>query len=154
MEFKIEVPIGYEIDKEKSTFEKIVFKKSVKELPKTWGELGEFKGFYITTNSLVSSIRSSSDAKGDACTFKTEEQAEASIALAQLSQLRDVYRDGWVPDWCTGYSKYVISFYRDGIDLETANKTCQFLSFKDRETRDLFFKNFKDLIEKAKPLMS
>ena len=27
-EFKIEIPEGYEIDKEKSTFEKIVFKKN------------------------------------------------------------------------------------------------------------------------------
>ena len=33
-ELKIEVPQGYEIDKENSTFEKIVFKKVEKELPK------------------------------------------------------------------------------------------------------------------------
>ena len=37
-ELKIEVPQGYEIDKEKSTFEKIVFKKIKVELPKTWDE--------------------------------------------------------------------------------------------------------------------
>jgi hypothetical protein len=32
--FKIEIPEGYEINQEKSTFEKIVFKKN-KKLPKT-----------------------------------------------------------------------------------------------------------------------
>ena len=154
MEFKIEVPIGYEIDKEKSTFEKIVFKKSVKELPKTWGELGEFKGFYITTNSLVSSIRSSSDAKADTCTFKTEEQAEASIALAQLSQLRDVYRDGWVPDWTTSDTKYVIWVIENEVKKDSSMRLGIFLSFQDSDTRDLFFENFKGLIEIAKPLMS
>ena len=36
-EIKIEVPQGYVIDKEKSTFEKIVFKK-IDNRPKTWEE--------------------------------------------------------------------------------------------------------------------
>ena len=36
-ELKIEVPQGYEIDRQKSTFEKIVFKK-IPENPKTWKE--------------------------------------------------------------------------------------------------------------------
>ena len=34
-ELKIDVPQGYEIDRQKSTFEKIVFKK-IPENPKTW----------------------------------------------------------------------------------------------------------------------
>ena len=34
-ELKIEVPQGYEIDRQKSTFEKIIFKK-IAENPKTW----------------------------------------------------------------------------------------------------------------------
>lgn len=34
-EIKIEIPQGYEIDKEKSTFEKIVLKK-ICNRPKTW----------------------------------------------------------------------------------------------------------------------
>ena len=42
-ELKIQVPEGYEIDKENSTFEKIVFKKVENELPKSWEELGEIK---------------------------------------------------------------------------------------------------------------
>ena len=34
-EMKIQVPEGYEIDRKNSTFEKIVFKKIEKELPKS-----------------------------------------------------------------------------------------------------------------------
>lgn len=36
-ELKITPPIGYEIDRQKSTFEKIIFKK-IPENPKTWEE--------------------------------------------------------------------------------------------------------------------
>ena len=45
-EIKIEVPQGYVIDKEKSTFEKIVFKK-IDNRPKTWEEYCKLtKGIY------------------------------------------------------------------------------------------------------------
>lgn len=37
--FKIEIPNGFEINKDNSTFENIVFKEIKKELPKTWYEL-------------------------------------------------------------------------------------------------------------------
>ena len=54
-ELKIIPPIGYEIDRQKSTFEKIVFKK-IPENPKTWEEYCELtKGipsFYSTLNGV------------------------------------------------------------------------------------------------------
>ena len=37
-ELKIDTPSGYEIDREKSTFEKIIFKKVKNFHPKTWEE--------------------------------------------------------------------------------------------------------------------
>ena len=37
-ELKIEVPQGYEIDRQKSTFEKIIFKK-IPETPKNLGRI-------------------------------------------------------------------------------------------------------------------
>ena len=150
---KIEVPQGYEIDKEKSTFENIVFKEVKKELPKTWEELGKIKGHYVSSFSNVCDIDgfSSNDLKN---TFATKEQAEASIALAQLSQLLEVYRKGWVPNWKDGDYKYCIYFCNDLITKCTNYETSLFLSFQDEETRDLFLGNFKDLIEQAKPLMS
>lgn len=73
--------------------------------------------------------------------FATKEQAEASVALAQLSQLREVYRNGWVPDW------------NDQEQIKHCFESSLFICFQDGETYDLFYNNFKDLIEKAKPLM-
>ena len=153
MEFKIEVPIGYEIDKEKSTFEKIVFKKSVKELPKSWYELKKINGGFVFGGNVKTAIDCTSNAN-NVNIFKTGEQAWASIALAQLSQLRDVYRDGWVPDWTTPDTKYVIWVIENEVKKDSSMRLGIFLSFQDSDTRDLFFENFKGLIEIAKPLMS
>jgi hypothetical protein len=156
--FKIEVPNGYEIDKEKSTFENIVFKKVKKQLPETFEELGFINGFWI--NGYNRAEIQNADARDKSCiskaiqVFATKEQAEASLALAQLSQLREVYRNGWKPDWTDGNYKYCIFFCNDLIRFCTNYETSLFLSFQDEETRDLFLENFRDLIEQAKPLMS
>ena len=40
-------PSGYEIDKEQSTFENIVFKPLKKALPKTWEELKNIAGYCL-----------------------------------------------------------------------------------------------------------
>lgn len=152
---KIEVPQGYEIDKEKSTFENIVFKEVKKELPETWEELKEIKGYWIDDDSIISDNDNYIAIDRNKNVFATKEQAEASIALAQLSQLREVYRKGWVPNWSDDNElKFCIYFVEDRTDIVTYCETNQFLSFQDVETRDLFLENFIDLIEQAKPLMS
>ena len=151
---KIEIPKGYEIDKEKSTFENIVFKLTKKELPKSWEELKGIKGYYVTLNSNVVNVdgHTHEDNKN---IFATKEQAEASIALAQLSQLREVYRDGWVPDFTDDdENKFCITFHQNKLCSETLTSRASFFSFQDPETRDLFLENFRDLIETAKTLLS
>ena len=152
-ELKIIVPQGYEIDEAKSTF---VFKK-LNELPKTWENLKQINGFYTTTmsfiNVVLSSIYPTSYPTGRNI-FKTEEQAIASLALAQLSQLRDVYRAGWVPDWSSPDLKYCIYFNNKTASVNRLGNSNEFLSFQDKETAELFLENFRDLIEQAKPLMS
>lgn len=150
---KVEIPQGYEIDKEKSTFETIVFKLAKNELPKTWKELGQVTGWYVDNYSEIDTADTDTDDE-NRNTFATKEQAEASIALAQLSQLREVYRNGWVPDWTAETDKYVIDFNENTIIKQSFVTYNHFLSFQDTETRDLFLVNFKDLIETAKPLMS
>jgi hypothetical protein len=156
--FKIEVPNGYEIDKEKSTFENIVFKKVKKQLPETFEELCFINGFWI--NGYNRAEIQNADARDKSCisnaiqVFATKEQAEASLALAQLSQLREVYRNGWKPDWTIDKAKFCIAFVQDEITEPIYYEASTFLSFQDKETRDLFLENFHDLIEQAKPLMS
>lgn len=125
-----------------------------KQLPKSWDDLIKIKGYYVGANT--SRIIEHAYAEGkNKNVFFTKEQAEASIALAQLSQLIEVYRNGWVPDWINDdQDKFCIEFYRGEIYCDDYVNTGNFLSFQDAETRDLFLENFRDLIEKAKPLMS
>jgi hypothetical protein len=153
---KINVPDGYEIDKEQSTFEKIVFKEIKKGLPKCWEELEKLQGFYTDSDSNVRySSTNRTTYNNNRNIFATKQQAEASIALAQLSQLREVYRQGWVPDWSNPNEvKYVFEFSPNGIYINRWYSINTFLSFQSKEIAEQFLKNFRNLIEKAKPLMS
>jgi hypothetical protein len=125
-----------------------------KRLPKSWIELEDTSGCFITPDSLVYISNEKRPVSFNKNVFATKEQAEACIALAQLSQLREVYRNGWVPDWNDEKQwKYCIEFYQKNPDKANYLRKSKFLSFENEETRDLFLENFRDLIEKAKPLM-
>lgn len=153
-ELKIEVPEGYMIDKENSTFEKIVFKKIERELPKSWEELKFIDGFYVCGSSRTEKVRHNSAAiSNNKNIFPTKEEAEASLALAQLCQLRDRYNDGWKPDWIDGTEKHSIYFHLDKIYSGYTYQTQKFLTFKTEELRNKFLENFRNLIEIAKPLL-
>jgi hypothetical protein len=151
---KINVPEGYEIDKEQSTFENIVFKEIKNELPKSWEELEMVSGYYADRMSEVyGQVCPVSDSMRN--TFATKEQAEASIALAQLSQLREVYRQGWEPDYTDNYTvKYGIYFTNKGLKIGAFYESNTFLMFQSEEIAKEFLENFRELIEEAKPLSS
>lgn len=151
---KITPPEGFEIDKEKSTFEEIVFKPVKKELPKSWDELETIEGFWVDICSEICEDKGFTCVDNHKNVFATEEQAKASIALAQLSQLRDVYRQGWEPDWYNAdQTKHCIIRMDGKIDTSMLFRSAHFLSFQSPEIRDEFLKNFKDLIEEASPLL-
>jgi hypothetical protein len=124
-----------------------------KQLPKSWEDL-RIKGFYV---DISSNIKESDDyfspSEYDKNVFANKEQAEAAIAMAQLSQLMKVYNDGWEPNWSDDEIKYCIEFYHNKITKDTYRHTAKFLSFKDQETAVLFLENFTELIETAKPLL-
>ncbi len=125
-----------------------------KVLPKSWEALGEISGFYVDSSSDTNKSTKGTAEQHNKNTFATKEQAEASIALAQLSQLIKVYNDGWVADWSNrSENKYCIRFCKNGLLKEISNFSSNFLSFKDAETRDLFLENFSDLILTAKTLL-
>jgi len=151
----IEIPEGYEIDQEKSTFEKIVFKEIKKALPKTWEDLKELSGCYVMLNSGIAITRGAKIASENRHIFKTEEQAKAAIALAQLSQLRDDYRQGWIPDYTNHLQvKYSIWFEKNEQKISGFWFRGEFLSFPSREIAEEFLNNFLDLINQARPLLS
>lgn len=154
-EFKIQVPEGYEIDRENSTFEKIVFRKIDNNLPKSWKEFGEVEGWFVNNRCEIDYYDEGDSTNDmDKNLFPTEEEAEACVALAQLCQLRDRYNDGWKPDWnITSETKYVIEVSKNTIVKNFYGNRHKILSFKTEELRDEFLENFRDLIKTAKPLL-
>lgn len=153
-ELKIQAPEGYEIDREKSTFENIVFKKVERKLPKRWEDLYMVKGWFVDFHSNVVTANIMHTADSVKNRFPTKEEAEACIALAQLCQLRDRYNDGWKPDWTSSADdKYTIYFDDDEIFSTESYSSHRILTFKTEELRDKFLENFRELIETAKPLL-
>lgn len=155
---EIVAPEGYEVDKEKSSFDRIVFRPlPEKGLPKTWKDMGYITGCVVHWNHFEGVGILGSDVEANQrnrAIWPTEAEAEASIALAQLCQLRDRYNGGWKPDWADGgHFKYCINFEADEIEGNPWSAMRHVLAFKTRELRNEFMKNFADLIEKAKPLL-
>lgn len=154
-EMKIQVPEGYEIDREHSTFENIIFKKVERKLPKKWEDLENVNGHYVDSWGDVRCYYGvNTPDHTNKNIFPTKEEAEACVALAQLCQLRDRYNDEWKPNWKdTNERKFCIEFYKEVIYKETYYITRKLLYFKTAELRDKFLENFRDLIEIAKPLL-
>lgn len=150
----IDVPEGYEIDRENSTFAEIKFKSAVKGLPKRWEDLDSIFGYFANSNSTVGTSWTVKPCERDKNLFATEKQAEASVALAQLSQLMQVYNDRWKPDWNNSkWDKYAILFVSNELKITELCSTKHFLVFKSKDLAEEFLTNFKDLVEKAKPLL-
>ena len=79
---------------------------------------------------------------------------EQHLAQIKLHQLRDCYRQGWVPDWCDDkQTKYGIFFDRYILGVQSRYYYSSFLSFQSEEIAEKFLNNFKDLIETAGDLI-
>lgn len=145
---EIIAPEGYEVDKEKSSYEKIVFRALPdKGLPKTYDALQNVRGYCVGRNcEMYGEITLDLPDDNVHNTWPTREEAEASIALAQLCQLRDRYNGQ------TGIADCDYSASTPSAG-STTNHTNYLFRFKTVKLRDEFMKNFADLIEKAKPLL-
>ena len=158
-QIKITPPEGYIIDRDLSTFEHIIFKKveqsPTPQLPKSWEELNNVIGYFTDSFSSVEKLKMiHSTEVTNKNIFSSEQEARASIALAQLSQLRKVYRNGWEPDYANSDpKKYGVFKVRNGLIVDYTYTQNIYLSFQDQDTAVMFLKNFKDLIEEASPLL-
>ena len=126
-------------------------------LPNTWNEfcletpIKQFE-YYISADSGISQ-RADGVIRRIECdknVLPNKKSAESILALCQLTQLRDRYRQGWVPNLKNNENKYIIDYVEDNLYLSIYKYNNTFLSFQSKEIRDLFVKNFKDLIELAK----
>jgi hypothetical protein len=146
-------PDGYEVDKEKSTFELIIFKPIKKELPKRWKDLKEINGFYVDVLSKIMNTAETPTEDQNQNVFRTEGQAKAAIALAKLSHLIYIYNDGWTPDYTNGNYGFAIGFFMGKIIKIECQGSSYFLTFKTEALRDEFLLHFEELILEAKPLL-
>ena len=156
-ELTIKPTNGKVIDLENSDLSvgKIVFKKKEKELPTKWEDLKKLKGYYVNDLSEIFYLRNANMTISKNL-FPTKAEAEACLALSQLCQLRDAYNGEPLADWCDwrdGATKYSIEFYDNEITTFNYKCTRKVLTFKTKKLRDKFFKNFRELIEIAKPLL-
>lgn len=126
-----------------------------KGFPKTWKQLKKIEGYYTNSFSQICRIDYATFSDKNIKTFKTEKQAKAAIAMAQLSQLMHVYNDGWIPDWSENNNaiKHTIQFYKNSLYFSSYINTQKFLAFKTPEIRNEFAKNFESLILEAKSLL-
>ena len=138
---------------------KVVFEDIKPQFPKTWEEFCEQNAIkrsecYLDTSScIVDMWDGKRDISSDRNVLPSKEATEAHLALMQLHQLRDCYREGWEPDWNNDCNKYIIVKNRDKYVVFGGNWTNEFLSFQDRERAEEFLTNFRELIEQAGDLI-
>lgn len=149
-EINIEIPEGYEVDKDKSTFTNIVFKPIEKKYPTS---IKEVKGRNVNfdVDGFINVTVCDYDTN-----LSTTERAEAVAALIQLLELRDAWNkiDGFEVDYLDEEQlKYVIYIDGDKITSGSTFYGKEILSFGSDKTRDLFLGTFKDLIETAKEFL-
>ena len=158
---EIEVPDG-----KKAVWKdnKVVFEDIKPQLPKTWEEFckqnvirdGEH---YIDSFSDIvkkTSIGTMRNCSSDRNILPNKQAAEAHLALMQLHQLRDCYRNDWIPN--ESVSAHVIERYYDpniGAILRVIRyyHPSKFLSFQTEVRAKEFLTNFRDLIEQAGDLI-
>lgn len=128
-----------------------------KELPKTYSELGILSGYRIKEDCRISGlIQINHSYYTNRNIFPTKELAEASLALSQLLQLRDVYNGDWKIDLNNKPNEdiYIIINRYNNIETNCYNNGLNYiLSFQKESIRDQFVKNFEDLITTALPLL-
>ena len=159
---EIEVPDGERAVWRSNT---IIF-EDAEQLPKTWkdfcntyrrkgGEAAIDLDSNININNTLRNRNLNIDT--DRNLLPNIEAAIAHRALMQLHQLRDCYRQGWIPDWKEDSVKYVIIRNTDVSDkryrIVAYRHISLFLSFPTRELAEEFLTNFDELLIQADDLI-
>ena len=156
---EIEVPDG-----KKAVWKdnKVIFEDIKPQLPKTWEEFCKIKNLnesevYINNGSECTKVGYTTEKrlyKEDRNVLPSKKAAEAHLALMQLHQLRDAWREGWLPDWNDGgQNKYVIAYDKGELEICQYHTESRFLAFQDEKRADEFKDCFIDLIKQAGDLI-
>lgn len=126
---------------------------------KSWKEVEEVSGFYVDSDVVFVGLVKNVPViqRKSRAIFRTLGQAQASLALSQLSQLIYIANEGWEPDWMIdweeGSYKYCICYKGGQPLIETTITYHGFLAFKTKEIAKEFLEKNRELIEQAKPLL-
>jgi hypothetical protein len=164
---KITPPEGYEVDKENSTFDEIMFKPKkspLNKLPKNWEDLGKIEGYYIETCSELVFHESSLQDHEDRNVSPYKELCEAFLAKCQLEQLLTRYpsakninvMDIDAKDLLWKISlrgdKFEFALSDDRLEIKYWHRHVPGYYFKDRKEAEHFFKHHIALIKQSIPL--
>lgn len=148
--------------REQRDWSKVEYKPTIDTLPRSWQEFCEThevqKGeAYIKDISTVYQAEHTGDTRdmnADKNILPSKQAVEAHLALMQLHQLRDCWREGWMPDWKDDNQiKYVIYNIDGCFKIGRFSSTRRFLAFQDEKRADEFKDCFIDLIKQAGDLI-
>ena len=152
---EIEVPDG-----KKAVWKdnKVVFEDIKSQFPKTWEEFCEQnmikKSEYCLNASscILELYNDERDVFSDRNVLPTRQAAEAHLALMQLHQLRDCYRQGWIPI-VDKVSFGIVRRVGGDLGTDIFMYSSRFLLFQSAEIAQEFLDNFRYLIEQAGDLI-
>ena len=145
--------------------DKVVFEDILPQLPKTWEEFCEQNEakkteYYLNAFSRIEKTETGKRNKiSDKNLLPNRQAAEQHLALMQLHQLRDCYRQGWIPDLADGSTKYCIERYYNSDTRSIKHKVVSlsrastFLSFPTNKLAEEFLTKFHDLIKQVGDLI-
>ena len=153
----INIPEGYEIDKEQSTERQIVLRKIENKSARSWKEYCEKmkgKNSYFYNNAIRRIVDSQFGSEPVLSEFEDMKDAETLEAFSKLLRLRKDWVGEWKPDWTNeDQTKFTIISAKNKIDDSISDFINSSMSFPTKEMRNEFIVTFKDLLEIAKPLL-
>ena len=119
------------------------------KLPERWDDLKEIKGFFVMNTSDLRYVNHWQYDESNRNIFATKEQAEAALALAQLTQLAEV--------WCDKDGMWGVVTDKENqsqpVELMRWGYTNYVLRFDTKEKANRFIDLFEGLIIQASALI-
>ena len=145
-------PEGMEVDKDKSTDGKIVFKEKTKSRTKStrWEDLECVSGYFVDEYLDVEYYHKEKPNELNSNVYATQPQCKAHLAQAKLSQIMKEVNGDWGQD-VNVLCWYMHWGYNDEWEVKPTN-FLHFLSFKSRELAEQVLLENADLLEQYKPL--
>ena len=145
--------------REQRDWSKVKYEK--KKLPRSWEEFCKNNPckkdeWFMSTDCEFYDIKEGIERHigHDRNLLPNKQAAEAHLAYMQLHQLRDAWREGWLPNWTDNtQAKFAIVYNKYEYIVFDCRFMNRFLSFQDESRAKEFLKCFKDLIKKAMDLI-